>query len=178
MTRPDAELYEQIAACFQEELGRMAYRRCRDANLAEDAAQDALVIAFESLESYRGDAPIDHWLKRLVTSACSRLKRGRKNSPDYNLPLDESIGSRQDMMDGGKQEVAVLLGERISLLREALEDVPEDNRALLLLHEGNEVPLADLADRYDMTIDSVKSRLKRTRAKLRARLIELADEEN
>lgn len=135
------------------------------------------MIAFESLESYRGDAPIDHWLKRLVVSACSRLKRGRKNNPAYNLPLDESIGTRENDTDAGRQEVAVLLEERISLLNEALEDVPEDNRMLLLLHEGKEVPLAELAEQYGLSVNGVKSRLKRTRATLRARLIDLADEE-
>ena len=118
-TAPDAELREQVAICFGEELNRQAFRRCRDATLAEDAAQDALVIAFQSLGTYRGDAPLDHWLKRLVVSACSRLRRGRKNDPNYNRPLDEASPTRPTPADEADPEAEVFLKERISLLQGA-----------------------------------------------------------
>lgn len=170
----DAALYEQIAQCFHGELSRQARRRCGDETLAEDAAQDALVLALESLDSFRGDAPIDHWLKRLVVSACARLRRGRKNDPGYNRPLDEvgPVAASDGRADG---EVAAMLSERVALLREALDELPEDNRALLLLHEGREMPITELASRFGLSVDGVKSRLKRTRARMRSRLIALAE---
>lgn len=171
---PDAALQEQVAECFRGELGRLARARCSDWSLAEDAAQDALINALQSLGTFRGDAPIDHWLSRLVVSACSRLRRGRKNDPAFNLPLDaraESIGPPSELSE---QEAKVFLDERIAILKKALEEESQPNRDLLLLHEGEGVPLAELAQRFDMTVDSVKARLKRSRARLRQRLIAIA----
>ncbi len=48
---------------------------------------------------------------------------------------------------------------------------------LLLAHEAEEEPIAELAKRFATTQEAIKSRLKRTRAQLRARLLELADAE-
>lgn len=176
-TEPDAALHEQIANCFRKELTRQAAYRCRDVTLAEDAAHDALVNALQSLNTFRGEASLDHWLRRLVTSSCSRLRRGRKNDPSYNLPFDEHTAPPGEGEVLGGQEAEVLVRERLSLLRVALEEISGDNRELFLLHEGQDVPLAELAARYGTTVDGVKSRLRRTRAALRERLIDLAEME-
>ncbi len=178
-TRPDVSLAEQLVTCFGQELERQARQRCRNHVLAEDAAQDALVGVLENLGSFRGDAPIEAWLRRLVVSACSRLTRGRKNAPAYNRPLDELPGDVEAGLDGGDrlQERAVLLSERLTLLRDALADLPVRNRELLLAHEAEDEPIAALAKRFDTTQEGIKSRLKRARAQLRSRLLELADAE-
>jgi RNA polymerase sigma-70 factor (ECF subfamily) len=175
---PDAAIFELVAECFHDELGRLAARRCRDDALAQDATQDALLAAFESLDTFRGDAPLEHWLKRLVVSSCARLRRGRKNAPAYNLPLDalESEGSPAEPIAAG-QEAAVLLGERLRLLERALGELSEENRSLILLHEGLDLHLFELAARFGLTIDGAKARLKRARAQLRQRLLELAEGE-
>jgi len=176
-TEPNASLYEQVAQCFQGELTRQAQRRCRDTTLAEDAAQDALVTALEALDTFRGEASLERWLRRLVVSACSRLRRGRKNDPSYNLPFDEEKRARGGGGAELNQEAEVFLKQRVALLRTVLDELQEDNREIFLLHEGQDVTLAELADRYDTTVDAIKGRLKRTRAHLRSRLIQLAEAE-
>ncbi len=173
---PGAALSEQLVTCFGRELERQARRRCRSTTLAEDAAQDALVGALENLGSFRGDAPIEAWLRRLVVSSCSRLTRGRKNAPAFNRPLDELSGEVEAGDDAALQERAVLLSERLALLREALADLSDQNRALLLAHEAGDEPIAELAKRFDTTEEGIKSRLKRSRAQLRTRLLELAND--
>ncbi len=172
---PSPKLHDQIVGCFYEELRRISMARCKDQSLAEEAAQDAVVASIESLSTFRGDAPIEHWLRRLVVSSCSRLRRGRKNSPSYNRPLDEAPAPRTEDLDHNPQEARVLLGERLALLRDVLSEIPEDNRTMLLLHEGQEVSIEDLANRFGLTKEGVKARLKRTRAKARERLIVLAE---
>jgi RNA polymerase sigma-70 factor, ECF subfamily len=174
-TEPSESLIAQIAECFSTEMQQMATRRCRDESLAEEARQDALLAAIRALPDFRGDGSLEGWLYRLVTSACSRTRRGRKNDPKYNLPLDEETAG-QDSLQPPDQEMVVLLRERLGFLQDSLEAVPEPNRTLLLLHEGEDVPLADLAERFDLSLDSVKSRLKRTRALVRENLLKAAGE--
>ena len=176
-TSPDSQIKKQVANCFYEELHRMARSRCKNAALAEDAAHDSLINAMESLGTFRGDAPIEAWLRRLVSSACHRLQRGRKNDPAYNLPLDEAPKPADADTGETGQEMALLVHERVLILKEALTDIAEPNRTMFLLHEGQDMSLADLSKRFDLTVESVKARLKRTRMKLRTNLIHRAESE-
>lgn len=177
-TSPDISLHHQVATCFYEELRRVARVRCRNESLAEDAAHDGLLKGLEALGSFRGDAPLEVWLKRLVRSACNRLQRGRKNDPAFNLPFDDVPTKPVDSvtLETG-QEMALLIHERTQILREALTSVAEPNRTMFLLHEAQDVPLEELASRFSLTVEGVKARLKRTRTKLRDDLLERAEAE-
>ncbi len=163
---PDVRLTEQLVACFTKEIGRLARQRCRDLALADDARQDAMITLIQSLDAYRGEAPLRHWLQRLVLTACNRLRRGQRNDPALNLPLDDVPPDADPLVVLGSQELRLLLNERFELLQGVLSEVPEPNRSLLLLHEGQDVPLEQLALRFGLTLDGVKSRLKRLRTQL------------
>ncbi|RLB62739.1 MAG: hypothetical protein DRI90_08415, partial [Deltaproteobacteria bacterium] len=76
-TSPDEQIRQQVARCFHEEILRLAKRRCGDDALAEDASQDALIAALEALGSFRSEAPLRAWLRQIVFTACSRLRRGK-----------------------------------------------------------------------------------------------------
>lgn len=173
---PDASLREQIIECFAEEMKRIALHRCESGPMSEDAYQEAMLIFLQALPGYRGDAPIRFWLRRLVFTACSRMRRGRRNDPRFNFPLDELSDAPDAMVEQQRQEMAVMLNERLELLQLVMGEVPEPNRSLLLLHENEELSLQELSCRFDLTVDSVKARLKRTRSALRQRLLALAEE--
>ncbi len=153
-------------------MGRVAKRMCRDPSLAQDALQDALENAFRNLEAFRGDASLHTWLKRLVASACTRLRRGRKNDPKFNQPLDADAPGIEEET----QEVRLLLNERLTILGETLAGVDEVNRKLLIEHEGMDRSLEELAEQFGLTTEAVKSRLKRTRATVRKQLLRAAEE--
>ncbi len=164
---------EQVVRCFYAEMQRHARRRCPDPALVEDVAQAAVVATLESLPSYRGDGPLVAWLRRLVVTSCSRMIRGRKNDSSWNRPLE----SAPEPAQAAQQEWRAMLQQRLGILSEVLAGVPEPNRSLLLLHEGDDLPLAELAGHFGLTVDGVKSRLRRTRKLLRARLLDKAEEE-
>jgi RNA polymerase sigma-70 factor, ECF subfamily len=170
---PDDALKEQLAACFYEELNRMARRRCRSSAEAEDAAHDGLIQALEALGTFRGEAPITAWLRTVVGSACSRLQRGRRNDPALHRPFDDEGPAAP--AEEALQELLTLAQERIALVQQALSQVEEPNRTLFLSHETEGMPLEELASRFGLTVESVKARLKRTRAHLREALVTLAE---
>lgn len=168
---PDSSLFEQIADCFSERLEEFAKYVCRDATAGEDAFQDAMIAAMTRLETYRGDSPIDAWLRRIVVTACSRLKRGKKNDPAANIPLDE-IANGSELADSTPdQELRLILAERLEQVYAEIEKLEEPNRSLLMLHDVEEVTVEDLAGRFGMSENAVKSRLKRSRARVRDNLI-------
>lgn len=167
----DHSLFEQIAACFSNRLEDFAKYYCRDDTLGKDAFQDAMVSAMRYLETYRGDSPIESWLRRIVVSACSRLRRGKKNAPSSNLPLEQASTVQSVAEPSPDQELRMMLAEQLTLVQQEIERLKEPNRSMLMLHDLEEVPIALLAERFAMTEESVKSRLKRSRAVVRNRLL-------
>ncbi len=170
-TTPDRSLFEQITACFSDRLESYAKYYCRDDTLGKDAFQDAMVSAMTYLDKYRGDSPIEPWLRRIVMSACSRLRRGKKNSPAVNIPLDSPGAGPEPSDRAPDQELRLMLRERLEMVKSEMDKLKEPNRTLLMLHDVEEIPISDLTDRFEMTEESVKSRLKRARAQVREKLI-------
>jgi RNA polymerase sigma-70 factor (ECF subfamily) len=168
---PDRSLFEQIAACFSHRLEDFAKYVCRDETAGQDAFQDAMVSAMTYLDTYRGDSPIEPWLRRIVVSACSRLRRGKKNSPAINLPI-ETTDSPYLADPAPSQELRLMLAQRLDLVIQEIEKLEEPNRNLLKLHDLEETPISQLAVKFQMSEDAVKSRLKRSRAQVRESLLE------
>ena len=172
---PTPSVRNQIAECFYEELRRSAARRCNDASSAEEALHNGLLTGLEKLASWRNEGSLEAWLRRIVYTACTRLSRGKKKDPTINPPLPELEGA----LESNTREVdaQAIMRERLELLTSELAHIPSDNAQLLILHEAEDMSLAELADQFGLTIDGVKGRLKRTRALLRARLLKRAEEE-
>ncbi len=166
-----------MARCFHEEILRLAKKRCGDDALAEDASQEALIAALEALGSFRSEAPLRAWLRQIVFTACSRLRRGKAKKLGADLPFDELPDEQVPVTGRADQEVATLLHERLELLEDVLAKIAEPNRSLLLLHEGRDRSVAELAQQFDLSPEAVKARLKRTRGIVRQRLLQIADQE-
>jgi RNA polymerase sigma factor (sigma-70 family) len=168
---PDESLFEQIVACFSDRLTDFAKYYCRDDNLGKDAFQEAMISTMTYLDTYRGDSPIEPWLRRIVTSACSRLRRGKKNDPSINIPIE--LGEKGPVLADASpnQELRFLIAERMELVYNEIEKLKEPNRSLLMLHDVKEVPISTLTEQFDMTEEAVKSRLKRSRATVRTQLL-------
>jgi RNA polymerase sigma factor (sigma-70 family) len=164
----DESLFAQVVACFAKRLESFAAFTCRDPALGADAFQDAMVAALDNLSSYRGDAPIEPWLRRIVVSACSRIKRGRKNSPAFNVPLEDDAPAAASAAD---QELKAMMFEGLERLGREIDALEEPNRSLLLAHDVDEVSIEQLAARFAMTPEAVKSRLKRARAMVRDKVL-------
>lgn len=167
-TSADKQILEQVVHCFYEQLKVFAQWKCKSVHAAQDTLQDTMLNLMTSLDSYRGDAPLEAWLKKLVVSSCSRMQRGMKNNPNIHIPFEEEQTEGFD----SEQEMRMIISEQSDKLLQLLESIDEPNRSLILLHEGQEQTLDELAIRFDLTVDAVKSRLKRTRQKIREALAE------
>lgn len=98
-----------------------------------------------------------------------------KNDPNINRPLHDQEGALESKTRD--VDAQAMMRERLELLTSELAHIPSDNAQLLILHEAEDMSLAELAERFGLTVDGVKGRLKRTRALLRARLLKRAEEQ-
>lgn len=173
-TNPTSKVRNQIAECFYAELKRSAVQRCNDMPSAEEALHNGLLTGLENLASWRNEGSLEAWLRRIVHTACTRLRRGMKNDPNINRPLPDGEGTLES--NTVEIDAQAMMRQRLELLASELAHIPRENAELLILQEVEDVTLADLAKRFGLSVDGVKGRLKRTRALLRARLLIRAEE--
>ncbi len=164
---PDAAILAQVARCYEKQLLAFAKAYCKDPHAASDAVQETMLAMMRALHTYRGEGPLEAWLNRLVVTSCARQRRGKARSAAIHQPIDGlDLSSPQ-----ATPEVQALLTEQLHLLAEVLSTVPEPNRSLLLRHEAGDEPLDALALAFDLTVDAVKARLRRTRHEVREALL-------
>ena len=166
----DLEALDRITRCFGDRLLAVARQRCRNEEDAHDAVQDTLLSAGRNLESFRGDDSLEGWLVRVVTNACYRLRRGRKNDP--------SLHTTEAQLPSGTEtpEQAAHRGEVGELLERILLKLSSQDRAILILAEGQGWTGPEIAAEMSMSPGAVRTRLTRIRQRLRAVLEPESDE--
>lgn len=135
----------------------------RDPERAQDAVQEALVLAWRHVRALRDASAWDAWLNRLTVRACYRLARQvrRRDSVELHVMPDREPAMSSDL--------STAVAERDRLGRE-LGRLPIDQRAVMVLHFHLDLPLPDVADVLDIPVGTAKSRLHRGLQTLRAAL--------
>jgi RNA polymerase sigma-70 factor (ECF subfamily) len=137
---------------------------CGDVQLAEDAAQETFLRAWQNLPSYRPQTPLRSWLYRIAVNAGTDMLRREKRI----LPDDiEDLG----LPDGRPSpESLVSHRERTIMVQEAILSLPEASRAVLVLREYEGMSYQEISSTLDIPVGTVMSRLNYARKTLRAKL--------
>lgn len=163
----DLAALDRISRCYGAHLYAVGRRVCRDDERARDAVQDALLAAGQHLDQFRGEGSVEGWLVRMVANACRSWRRGRKDRAEWNAPWDD----QQPACGGGdRPDNAAAASELAAALGAALLELPAIDRAVLLLTQVEGWQAAEVARHLDLSAESVRARLSRTRRRLRARL--------
>lgn len=125
---------------------------------ARDATQDALLTVLKKLSSFRGEAAFTTWLHRVTVNACYDLLRKRQRAPllergEDDLPAIEPPPAA-DHAETSDLSIDV---------RQALTQVPEDFRVVMILHDVQDLPQEEVAAILGIPVGTVKSRLHRGR---------------
>ncbi len=150
---------DQITRCYSQRLLEAGRRHCRTSAEAEDAVQDALVIAGQQLLGLRDDRSLEGFLVRVVASACRRISRGRKNDASLH-------DADAELISGADPEEEMARRELAGLLDTALLALPPRDRSILLLAELEDFSAAEIGAELGMTDGAVRTRLSRLRARL------------
>lgn len=170
----DPDAFGTLFTRHRDRLWAVALRTTGDREEAADALQDAMVSAFRRAESYRGDAAVTTWLHRIVVNAClDRLRRRKVRSADA-LPddLDEYAGrgalatSTESSASTADPVHRVLDDEQRTVVLHALESLPADQRAALVLVDMEGYSVEETAAILECAPGTVKSRCSRGRARL------------
>ena len=167
----DTALYEIIMRRYNQRLYRVARAILRDDAEAEDVMQDAYVRAYQHLDQFAGRAPFSAWLTRIaVHEALARLRLRNRNPQLEDTEHDGEL-SMNMVETSPDPEQSATRAELGRLLEEALLDLPEQYRTVVMLRDVEELSTSETAAVLDLTEDNVKVRLNRGRAMARSWLV-------
>ncbi len=155
-----------------------ALRLTSDPNDAEDLVQDTIVKAFRFFSSYEKGTNAKAWLFRILKNSYInnyRKKSKQPNQVDYDevSSFYETIrADRTDTSDLEDRMFRELIDDDIS---NALEELPEDFRTVVLLCDVEGFTYEEIANMLDVPIGTIRSRLHRGRNLLKAELMDYAE---
>jgi len=135
---------------------------------AEDAAQDAFIRAFQSLESCDPNRPFLRWIYRIAYNLCVDRYRRRRH---VTISLDEPVGEeefRRELVDErpGPEE-RLEMKEEQTRLTELLSALPPRYRAVVVLRHQDDLSYEEIADILNLPLGTVKARMHRAHNLLR-----------
>ncbi len=164
---------ERVLESVAPAIRRFAVGMCKNDADAEDVVQDALLSIATNLDSFEGRSAFTTWAFTLARTACGRRRRGLKNRPAES---DDVLALQPSDARGPEERAAST--EIGALVEQALQGLPEDYRAVLLLRDGEGLTAAEAAEVLDTSVDALKSRLHRARAALREALAPVLERED
>ncbi|GAB2980036.1 RNA polymerase sigma factor SigM [Nocardioides montaniterrae] len=173
----DPEAFGELFARHRDRLWALALRTTGDAEVAADGLQDAMIAAFRRAASFRGDAQVTTWLHRVVVNACLDQLRRRASRRTDALPDDVDETDRRTLRTDEAADPAELnvRRERAAAVMTALQRLPAEQRAAVVLVDMEGYPVAEVAEMLDCAVGTVKSRCSRGRARLAVLLRDLLD---
>jgi RNA polymerase sigma-70 factor, ECF subfamily len=172
--RGNLDAFNQLVFVYQELAYNHAYALLGDPDLAQDAAQDSFIKAFQGINGFRGGS-FRGWLLKIVTNSTYDILRHSHRRPTQPLfPEDENgkeIESPTWIADPqASVETTVEHKEDIERLYQILNELPDVYRRVITLIDINELDYAEAAQMLKIPIGTVKSRLARARLQIMEKL--------
>jgi RNA polymerase sigma-70 factor (ECF subfamily) len=181
----DEDSFRQLAAPFRRELHLHCYRMLGSLQDAEDVLQETLLAAWRGLDRFEGRASVRSWLYRIATNRCLNALRDARRRPQaakrFDFPLPPPTrGAEPSRLEpypdallegvvdtGPTPDIRYETKETVQLaFIEALQRLPPRERAALVLRDVLGFPAREAAAMLGASEDSVKSALKRARARI------------
>jgi RNA polymerase sigma-70 factor (ECF subfamily) len=172
--RTDYQAFEAVMRRHNGRLFRVARTILRNDADAEDALQDAYLDAYRHLDDFRAEAELSTWLTRIVVN--QSLMRLRRQKRDGNVvPFSQAGGETPlevEVRDekGESPSTAVLRTEMRRILERRIDELPVAYRTVFVMREVEDMSVEETAQSLDIPSSTVRTRLFRARALLRASL--------
>ena len=165
--------FEKLVAAYEKNVYNIALRMVGDPEDAADMTQETFIKAYRALSSFRGDSKFSSWLYRIASNVCLDFLRSRSRHPQVSLSTvdedDRATLELPDMRQNPEEQLMKKLG--LEAVRRGLEQLPEQQRQILVLRELGGLSYAELAQTLGLEEGTVKSRIFRARKRLCALLL-------
>ena len=163
----DAGAYAYLVTKYMKRAVSIAWGIVRNADDAEDLAQEAFVKAFRTIGRFKSAEPFGPWIFRIVTNLALDMLKHRRRHREEELS-DETPTSRRDRAD-----LPAVQSEIASRIDEAIESLPEMQRVVARLHLVEDFSHSEIATMMGISEGTVRSHLSLGRSKLKEKLRDL-----
>jgi RNA polymerase sigma-70 factor (ECF subfamily) len=174
----DETAFNELMELYQRRVFALTFRMIGRRAEAEEITQETFISVFKSIDGFRGDAKLSTWLFRVAVNLCkNKMKYNARRSGSGQQDLD-SIADHTEL--GGAEGVSVgsmsrpdEMAEGIQLeriVKAALLELEPEFRELVILRDVEDLSYEEIAEVTQLPRGTVKSRIHRGRAQLRARV--------
>lgn len=172
----DIHAFDMLVERYHGKIYGLTYNMTSNREDAEDLTQDIFVKAFQALPRFRGKSSFYTWLYRIAVNKTInyRKKRNRKRAMsldqfDNEIKLDDVY---HDLTSKGSPLRNLSLSELQKKLNEALQNLSEKHRTVVVLHDMQGIPHEEIAKMVGASVGTIRSRLFYARRQLQAELSE------
>lgn len=155
---------------YSKAMLHICYRMLRNEEEAQDVCQEAFISAFSNFHSYKGDASVGSWLKRIVVNKALDFLRKKK---DFIIALNDNEHDREEEEDGNSWEDT---RASVQVVKEAIDALPTGYRTVLTLYLFEGYDHKEIADILNISESTSKTQYNRAKAKLKQQLNHLSHE--
>lgn len=168
---PNGAAFDELIQRHRDTCLRRALQIMRNRSDAEDAVQSAFRKAFQHREQFQGTGTFAAWLSRIVENECLMRIREERSARLVSLDNPAQSNIRLELV-GPTMNPEDQLGweEVVTVLRKEMLGMPPLFRNIMLLHDREQLPMPDVAQRLGVSVPAAKSRLLRARRELRSRI--------
>ena len=161
------EAFTRLVEEHQTHVYNLCYRMLGEPELAEDAAQESFLRAYQNLHRYDRSRPFATWLLSIAAHYCIDRLRRRKLSI-FSIDQENEDGTTYEIADSASPdpEAESVKREERDNLHVLLKSLDETDRAAVILRYWYDYSEVEIADSLNLTVSAVKSRLHRSRRML------------
>lgn len=156
----DKEAYTELLQSMENELYRFARVRLENAEDINDAIQETMVKSYYNLKALKKPQYFKTWIKKILINECNKIYR-EKNS-EWNI-LNRYMEKRGRMEEDYSLENA----EDEIDFKNLLDKLKPKDRLIIVLYFKERYTVSEIADVLEMNVETVKTRLKRARIKMK-----------
>lgn len=162
----DKAAFDTLVTKYHLKVVNLVTRFVKNADDAQDVAQEAFIKAYRGLKNFRGDSAFYTWLYRIAINSAKNylVSQGRK-SPAYAVDVEdaEHMESATNLKEYDTPEGNMLTDEIEQTVYKAIKDLPEDLKTAITLRELEGMSYDEIANVMECPIGTVRSRIFRAR---------------
>ena len=172
----DQRAFHQLFNSYKQPVIAYCYRFCGHRAVAEELAQETFLRVYKAARRYRPKARFKTWLFKIATNVCLNeirrpVYRNRVESMDQMVENDPGASfTPTDRAERHTPDDLLMSREQQRLVREAIEQLPEKQRAALLLRIEGEFSYSEIGQQIDRNENHVKTLIHRGRKSLKKAL--------
>ncbi|WP_153732767.1 sigma-70 family RNA polymerase sigma factor [Sporosarcina obsidiansis] len=157
-------ILEKVMIEYGNDLVRLAFSYVKDTETAKDMVQNTFIKCYKNLDSYRNDAKIKTWLYRITINECKDYLK----SWNYKMVQVKSFINETARSISPSVEKTVMDKYNSDEMKDTISSIPKVYREVVFLYYYESLNSEEIATVLDISVNTVKTRLRRAKQRLQS----------